>query len=110
MKTKQWEITAIRNKGAQNQTEWYKDEQGWSVEEPDAVHWKEIPGFCEIFSVKRLSDGIEFKIGDMVSCDEGKGKILQLHLAEAGGRMIAQVEDIHEFAAPSICDLSLNKI
>lgn len=64
-KLKEWEITAIRNKGEENQNEWYKTPEGlWTVDESEAVSWETIPNFCEIYSVKRLSDNIEFAIGD----------------------------------------------
>lgn len=48
---------------------WYfdKENNGWTVDEPERTYHKEIPSFCKIHSVKRLSDGEIFTVGDKVN-------------------------------------------
>ena len=45
---------------------WYfdKENNGWTVDEPERAYHSKIPEWCNIHSVKRLSDGEVFTVGD----------------------------------------------
>jgi hypothetical protein len=63
---KDYEILSLIEKGGF--TGWYfdKENNGWTVDEPDRMYHKEIPSWCKIYSVKRLSDGEVFTVGDNI--------------------------------------------
>lgn len=77
-------LTSIESPTKKEKVVWYfdKENNGWTVDEPERAYYKDIPDFTSIHSIKRLSDGEVFTVGDKFKALTGSKEIEEIQSFE----------------------------